>query len=455
MVDQQDDNKQNFSSTFTSDEARAKRLSEEILATTGVSLTKSEEAKAADMLAKTKPKSYVHSMSADISRTMQTVQDSAQEIHPQRSLADAVADLNTGKDDIAATVHIEAAPLEHKPSLQEQYIGYREKVVEGTGLSVETTPIPGKTTSDATHEAPKGSIMHSLKYDVQDLVKDRKVSLIRAVALESDKNATAETINKRGAITAAHNTSNAGIYLVSFLFFALGAIALGAVFYAQSIKEAERQVGVEQVKKNNALIFYEHEQKFDVHDLESYELLGGLARIRETVPATIGSITNILLITRDFSAESQGFVSRLATLEDFFKIAKPRLPKELTRNMSSGYMVGVHTTDENAPFILLLGTSYEGALAGMLAWEGALPQDLSPFFPSRGGTAAQSEVPQFSDISLDNIDARVLRTQNKKVRIVYAVLEQNVIVITNNIFTIKEIALRLHARTSNAVGSQM
>lgn len=454
MVDLQDNSKQNFSSTFTNEEARSRRLTEEIHATTGIGLTPSEAARAAELAAQLKPKSIVHSMSADISRTMLEVQDKSISAMPKRSLADAVADLTTGKDDISKSIVVEPAQPVQVPSIQEQYLGYREKVVEGTGLGVDATPIQGKSITDgqATHDTPKGSIVHTLKYDVRDLVKDRKVSLVRAIALESDKNANAETLNKRGALPTSQ-ASNAGVYLVSALFFVLGAIAFGAVFYAQSINEATRTQGVEQVKKNNALVFYEHEQKFDVHELESYELLGGLARIRETVPATLGSVTNVVLTTRNFSAETQKFETRLATLGDFFKIIRPRLPQELQRNITSAYMVGVHATDENAPFIMLVGTTYDGALAGMIAWENAIPQDLAPFFPSRGGVAAQSAIPQFSDIALDNIDARVLRAPNKKIRVVYAVLEKNVIVITNNIFTLKEIASRIHARVSNQKGA--
>jgi hypothetical protein len=297
---------------------------------------------------------------------------------------------------------------------------------------------------------PKEAMIHTLKYDVQDLVKKKKVSMIRAIALESDKTATAETIGR--PIQLNKKSSNAGVYIMSTLFFVLGGITIGAVLYAQSMQEQQTREESSQLLAQNSLVFYEHQQQFDITDLQPYEMKGGLAQMREKLTATLGSFTLIQMTLRPYDAVTGQYSTRYATLQDVANTMKPHMPRALTSILKPDFMLALHTTEETAPMLLLTGDTYDTSLAGMLAWESAMANDLAPFFPSRGATITGGASQQFDDLSVDNIDARILRAPNKKVRIVYAILEKNIIAVTNNIYTLKEIANRVHARTSNAQG---
>jgi hypothetical protein len=81
----------------------------------------------------------------------------------------------------------------------------------------------------------------------------------------------------------------------------------------------------------------------------------------------------------------------------------------------------------------------------MLDWEKQIGQDLQPFFESRG-VPVGGEILQFSDLSIDSIDARVVRGADGNIRIIYAIIEKNVLVITDNIQTLREIADRVHTQ---------
>lgn len=432
---------------------RALRLAEEIRQATGIGLNTAEQKQANEALARARPRGIVHSMQSDIQNAMNTpVQAQQEQVQaPQISLTDALKDVFNPSKEKDAPVG-EAVKQENPPTQKEDTpISYREAIEDGTGLNVGSTPIAGMQAEPNTSAVPKDAMIHTLKYDVQDLVKKKKVSMIRAVALESDRSANAQTIS--GPIELNKRQSNMGVYILSTLFFILGVIAIGAVIYAQGKRMEQEQAESEQLLSQNTIVFYEHQQQFDITDLQPYELKGGLAQLREKLSATLGSFTLIQMTVRPYDEATGQYFTRYATLQDIVNTMKPRLPKQLSTILYPEHMFAVHTTEENTPVIFLVADAYDTAFAGMLAWEPTLAQDLAPFFPNRGATALNANGAQFEDMAVDNIDARVLRAPNKKVRILYAVLEKNVIVITNNIYTLKEAAARLHARTSNMRGT--
>ena len=449
MADQQQQNN-------TSPEAeRALRLAEEIRQATGIGLNPTEQRAADDALARSRPQGVLHNMQTDVaaarSAPPQVPEQLEQSPEAKMSLTDALKDVFNTQQKPEDTKHVPDTP-KSTAAKNDIQISYREVIEDGTGLNVQSTPISGIAQRDQNISAvPVEAVIHTLKYDVQDLVKKKKVSMIRAVALDSDKTANAQTINR--PIELHKKQSNAGVYILSALFFILGIIAIGAVIYAQGKRMEQEQTESNQLLSQNTIVFYEHQQQFDITDLQAYELKGGLAQLREKLTATLGSFTLVQMTLRPYDPASGQYYTRYATLQDIVNTMKPRIPKQLGTILYPDYMFAVHTTEENTPVIFLVADSYDTAFAGMLAWEPTLAQDLAPFFPSRGATALNASSTKFEDMAVDNIDARVLRAPNKKVRVLYAVLEKNVIVITNNIYTLKEAAARLHARTSNMRGS--
>jgi|CXWL01.1.fsa_nt_gi hypothetical protein len=111
-------------------------------------------------------------------------------------------------------------------------------------------------------------------------------------------------------------------------------------------------------------------------------------------------------------------------------------PSSLARN-ASDIMVGVHAYNRNQPFILVRVSAYDRAFEGMLAWEPVIGESLGVFFAPSSGTIP---VLKFSDRVFQNLDAR---ESQPEWRVVYAFPEKNLLLITTNESTVKEVVTRL------------
>lgn len=293
----------------------------------------------------------------------------------------------------------------------------------------------------------KAAVLHTLKQDVEGLVQNRKVSMVRAAALESDKTITAADLDK-DPVVAQQNT---WLLVSAAIIGTLALVTAGAAYYAYTMTSALSQDKITQARYDTALVFFEHVQPFDITDLESYELRGGLAQLRDSIPATLGSVTLFDFMHKMYDPTSGTYVTEPVDLPTFLRALKPHIPETLLSSLSGEYFVGVHAIEENAPFIMLKITEPDRAFAGMLSWEKQIGQDLQPFFESRG-VPVGGEILQFSDISVDSIDARVVRGADGNIRIIYAITEKNILVITNNIQTLREVTDRAHTQTLKKKG---
>jgi hypothetical protein len=226
------------------------------------------------------------------------------------------------------------------------------------------------------------------------------------------------------------------------ILLAIGIVATLVYLSATTLAPAT----VDQTARYDAsLVFFEHSQPFDVTDLEQYELLGGLAHVRDTVPSSLGSFTSIDMYATSFDPVQSERIPRALSLSEFFSQARFSSGDALGRSLTGDYMVLIHQGERATPVLLLKTSSPDSAFASMLSWEKALPQNLSPFFPL--GTLALAETPpQFQDLSFNNIDTRALYDGAGSLILLYALLERDVLAITNSISTMQEVASRLHVQ---------
>lgn len=148
----------------------------------------------------------------------------------------------------------------------------------------------------------------------------------------------------------------------------------------------------------------------------------------------------------------------------------PRIPGELLRTFDGAYLLGVHSFDENQPFLLIHTDSYETAFAGMLEWEKWMQEDLSPLFtrsPSPPipavpallmATSSATTTPQasptpvvvpprfidtsFVDRVVENRDIRAIIDKNNHILLMWTMLTRNLILITTNEYTLREVIKR-------------
>lgn len=124
-------------------------------------------------------------------------------------------------------------------------------------------------------------------------------------------------------------------------------------------------------------------------------------------------------------------------------------PAALARNANS-IMVGIHAFDRNQPFILVSIAAYDRTFEGMLAWEETIGDDLGTFFaPNKTAkTLVSGTAPSlnFRDRVYQNID---IRESNAEWKIIYAFPRRDLLLITTNESTLREVVTRLTLQSGN------
>ncbi|MCD5384492.1 MAG: hypothetical protein LRZ97_01080 [Candidatus Pacebacteria bacterium] len=289
--------------------------------------------------------------------------------------------------------------------------------------------------------ANKSAMLHTYKDDIRDLVKNRKISMVRALAMQSDKKTQLDgdelvTISSREPHS---NTSTMFMVISSILMFVLGATAIVIAYNAHQAQLTARETNKSKtLLADDSLIFIEYRTKLDVTDKRPKKILDDLRGILESSNTTLGSITQILLQNN----------SRTLWQSELLPLLNLSLSEQFTRLLGNkdDYIVGIHIADRNTPFIILTTTSHDHAFAAMLDWEASAEKELRPFFNTVGPSSLTRK---FGNIVVQNINARVMRDDSDDIKILYSFLDEQTILITNNINTLTEVARRHKVRKAS------
>ena len=125
--------------------------------------------------------------------------------------------------------------------------------------------------------------------------------------------------------------------------------------------------------------------------------------------------------------------------EDFVNLLQASTPGNLVRALDPLFMLGVLTSSPDAleggtthTFLLVKLDSFENAFPGMLAWEPTLSNDLLPLFATDAEVQNVSATSTFSDITIANKDARVLKDNNGHTVLLYSFYGIGYLIITDN-----------------------
>lgn len=286
--------------------------------------------------------------------------------------------------------------------------------------------------------------VHTLKDDLQEVVRDKKMSLVRAVALEvekkhgQDKGGYAKDLAKKG-----HRHSVPIIAFAATVLIILGALALYGV-YAVMRGDAPPAT----TENEASLLFAENTVSIDIGTFSGIDLRRTLAQGRYSIEAPLGSITRIVPVISTTNREGAQS-PRAATIDEFFKALGAEASPDLIRAFRGDFFLGIHIADNPVPVLIIPASSYERAFAGMLAWEAAINENLSPFFTSvsplfidENGLLVER---QFEDAVMLNYDVRVLKDDAGAVKLLYSFPTRNFLVIAESPYSLTEILSRLRA----------
>jgi len=301
------------------------------------------------------------------------------------------------------------------------------------GATPAAQPAPEKT--DAIQS------LHTLKQDLQHVVQDQKISLVRAVALEEDRGRTPDQARFEPARTSRTKNFVLGAILLLFL----GGAALAGVYI---VVEGRSKPLTEQPE--NSLVFAEQTVALGLDEHSAYQLKDVLAQARNASSASLGSITRVAPTVNVPATESTEANVRLATLPEFLSALDAKPPDELLRALSTEFFFGYHTVDKNAPLIVISVLSYDRAFKGMLTWEQGVNAELAPIFSAvpalTVGTDGLPVKRTFSDVVMRNYDVRALKDDAGTVQLYYSFPTRDLLVIAESPYTFTEVLSRLQAQ---------
>jgi len=282
--------------------------------------------------------------------------------------------------------------------------------------------------------------LRTLKNDLQEIVRTKKISLVRAAALEQEKRGRADA-PAESTRPKSHRTS--GILFAAALLVALGGASIFGVYII-----TQQRSGVPPPDPDTSILFAESTIPLPLGNTSPFDLKQLLAQAREGGSATLGAITRIVPTISEMSAENAP-LERSVTLEEFLEALGTRTSPDLIRALSNEFFFGIHTVDENAPLFVIPVISYEHAFAGMLEWEQTMNADLSPAFmplPEQIlGSTGLPEKRRFEDVIMRNYDVRALKNDNGGIELYYSFPTRSLLVIGESPYSFGEILDRLRA----------
>ncbi|MBV9159838.1 MAG: hypothetical protein JO019_04550 [Candidatus Kaiserbacteria bacterium] len=299
----------------------------------------------------------------------------------------------------------------------------------------ETPPAPAA--SDDEHVAA----VHTLKQDLQGIVRDQKISLVRAAALEQER-PRPEPIE--APVPKKRSGHGLVIILSALVLLFLGGSAIAGVYFiSQQSAQTNRPVA------SSSIVFAETTQPFELTAQPPQAIRQSLAQMRNSVGSTLGSITRIDPVIPSANP-TPGVPEQEASLRQFLTAIGASPPEELLRALSDQFFLGIHTVDKNAPVLVIPVTSYDHAFKAMLDWEPTMNADLAPLFtPVPSLTTGADGIPttrQFSDLVMRNYDVRALKDDAGDVELYYSFPTRDILIIAESPYSFPEVLSRLQAQ---------
>lgn len=308
------------------------------------------------------------------------------------------------------------------------------------------TPSQSGNAPKEPESASSVASVHTLKDDLQSVVRDTKMSLVRAVALESEKKKGQEHLAGPGLFSdKARSHKVIGIAFVVMIFMALGLVTF---FGVRSV--LEQGAGTPQPAAAPSLIFAEKTLMFPQETRTGDDLKRTLmAGVRTVSNIPLGAIIHI--VPTSSQTDAGGAVTEQTMgIGEFLNAIGAQATPELLRSLRGDFFLGFHqTAGKLSPVIIIPVTSYERAFAGMLVWEPVMNADLSTIFSSippqamnEKGLLVQRE---FQDVLINNYDVRFLKDDAGATQLLYSFPTRTMLIITESPYSFTEVLSRLRA----------
>lgn len=264
----------------------------------------------------------------------------------------------------------------------------------------------------------QGDVAEALEKQHESLVSIQRVEHLKKDSIQSSGK-TAEVSKKRIEFTY--------LLLGSLLLFVLSATG---VWYAYN--EFVRKTSTPPIATPaNRFIYSEAELVLNISETSREDFIKTLSSALEEVAD--GEVRHVVLEKSTLEG------TELLPTSEFLNILKSRAPGNLIRAFDPLFMLGAYG---KSTFLILRLDSFENAFAGMLAWEKDLNRDIGPLLATAEIARNIEPGTTFTDIIDRNKDARILSLYDE-VTLIYSFLDNNTLIITDNLETLRVVVDRL------------
>lgn len=265
--------------------------------------------------------------------------------------------------------------------------------------------------------------------DMADTVRDNEISVIKVALAEQNKHEREDLYRKvEGTPTKKVFWFIGGIILI--------AIAVGGTYFI--VQQKAKQNLPEQIINEKTLISYDEIYLINVTNLN--ELINKINTAKNEV--NIAGKSDVIKFM-SLSQEVNGLQEKILT-QELFGALEFTAPSSLVRSLSDSYMIGTYINEVQNLFIILQTKDYEYTYAGMLEWEKTLAGDmLSLFELDTKESRMKISDRGWSDVLINNKNARVLLNEEGKPILYYLFTDKNNLLIASDESTIKEVMTKL------------
>lgn len=287
------------------------------------------------------------------------------------------------------------------------------------------TPNVSVEQSTQKNSRPETRTMQS---DIQEEVKNKKLSLAQIALAEQAKRRSADQSN----FFAKERTWQRIVLLASIFLVLLGG---GTITYIAFFSEDAQNVPLPPEQNKTYLITPNSERRIVTTNLSNEVVQQTFDEILHTSEAGQGTIQSLAFVKQENPEK------REHTIEEVFEILNITPPDRLLRSLSGEYMVGLYSGENNASFFALSVSSFENAFSGMLAWEKETLRTLPDRLSTRQVSPEGRET-RWADAFVRNIDARLLVDSTEDIFLIYSFLDKETLIITPDRDTFLELVDR-------------
>ncbi len=274
------------------------------------------------------------------------------------------------------------------------------------------------------------SPLRTLKFDMNHMMRSNKTSMVSIAIKEDEKKRMLET----GVIQ--EKKKNYVLIGFSLFFLLLGGGVLAWWGYGM-YRANEIATTPNTAETVDSIVFAESYKDFVVNEENAVTLTDKLKSDVTNNNIPIGKMQY-----DRFLDNSSGLLHVLTTSEWLTKI-NSSAPDALVRLLDNTFMYGIFSSAQNSGFVIMKSSYYEKSYAEMRNWESSLPRDLYPML-SGNPVTKELQNSKFTDVSIKNIDARILKNADGTTAMVYAFLPDKVtLIIAHGESTILEVLTRI------------